>query len=86
MQLALQGVENLEEQPFPIHTRFSKKLIVQFVQRRKELGYTQEYVDQMMGNTPGQIAKWETGIRKPTLFNAYAWAEVLHTEIILRDE
>jgi len=51
--------------------------------RRYDLGLTQPAVDQMIGVAPGLVAKWEIGNRKPTLFNAYCWAEALDCEIKL---
>ena len=62
---------------------FVSDLIKQFQARRYSLGLTQPAVDQMIGVAPGLVAKWEIGNRKPTLFNAYCWAEALGCEIKL---
>ena len=62
---------------------FVSNLIKQFQRRRDDLGLTQPAVDQMIGVAPGLVAKWEIGNRKPTLFNAYCWAEALDCEIKL---
>ncbi len=62
---------------------FVSNLIKQFQRRRYDLGLTQPAVDQMIGVAPGLVAKWEIGNRKPTLFNAYCWAEALDCEIKL---
>jgi DNA-binding XRE family transcriptional regulator len=72
--------------PLPPETKFSESLIDQYIAKRKEMGLTQERLDQIIGVTPGQIAKWETGIRKPTLFNAFMWAKALKCKISLNDE
>lgn len=61
--------------------QFTSELIKQFQQRRYELGLTQPDVDQLIGVAPGLVAKWEIGNRKPTLFNAYCWAEALGCSI-----
>lgn len=62
---------------------FTSNLIKQFQARRYELGLTQPDVDQRLGVASGLCAKWEIGNRKPTLFNAYCWAEALDCEIKL---
>tara|TARA_B100001093_G_scaffold519793_1_gene610510 strand:- start:4111 stop:4344 length:234 start_codon:yes stop_codon:yes gene_type:complete len=62
---------------------FTSDLIKQFQRRRYSLGLTQPAVDQMIGVAPGLVAKWESGNRKPTLFNAYCWAEALNCKIKL---
>ncbi len=62
---------------------FTSELIKQFQRRRYQLGLTQPTVDQMLGVAPGLVAKWEIGNRKPTLFNAYCWAEALGCDIKL---
>lgn len=78
--------ECLTLMPLPPETRFSEAIINQFIDQRKKLGITQEKLDQKIGVTAGQIAKWETGIRKPTLFNAFMWAEALEAKLGLFDE
>ena len=64
-------------------SEFSSDLIKQFQLRRYQLGLTQPDVDQKIGVATGLCAKWEMGNRKPTLFNAYCWAEALGCEIKL---
>ena len=65
---------------------FVSDLIKQFQRRRYDLGLTQPAVDQLIGVAPGLVAKWEIGNRKPTLFNAYCWAEALGCEIKLESK
>jgi len=64
-------------------TAFTSNLIKHFQRRSYELGLTQPEVDQRLGVASGLCAKWEIGNRKPTLFNAYCWAEALDLEIKL---
>tara|TARA_B100000212_G_C27307327_1_gene504212 strand:- start:599 stop:826 length:228 start_codon:yes stop_codon:yes gene_type:complete len=64
-------------------SEFTSDLIKQFQLRRYQLGLTQPDVDQKIGVATGLCAKWEMGNRKPTLFNAYCWAEALGCEIKL---
>jgi predicted transcriptional regulator len=62
---------------------FLTELVKQFVKRRHELGITQGHVDSMIGVASGLVAKWESGNRKPTLFNAHCWAEALGCHVKL---
>tara|TARA_E500000318_G_C3553344_1_gene209973 strand:+ start:472 stop:705 length:234 start_codon:yes stop_codon:yes gene_type:complete len=62
---------------------FTEQLIAQFAKRRYELGLTQVQVDERIGVATGLVAKWESGNRKPTLFNAHCWAEALGCNIKL---
>ena len=62
---------------------FLDNLVIQFAQKRYELGLTQQDVDLRIGVTNGLVAKWECGNRKPTLFNAHCWAEALGCQIKL---
>lgn len=68
--------------------QFTSDLIKQFQRRRYDLGLTQHAMDSMLGVSPGVVAKWEIGNRKPTLFNAYCCAEALGCSLRLevRDE
>ena len=62
---------------------FVSSLIKQVQKRRYDLRLTQSEVDDRIGVTSGLVAKWEIGNRKPTMFNAYCWAEALNCEIRL---
>lgn len=62
---------------------FPDYLIKQFSERRNELGLTQQRLDDRIGCASGLVAKWESGNRKPTLFNAHCWAEALGCHIKL---
>ena len=60
---------------------FLKDLISQFIQRRKELGLTQDEVNYRIGTADRLVSKWECGDRTPTSFNLYCWAEVLDSHL-----
>jgi len=76
-----QGV--LFEMPLPPESKFAESLINQFVEARKLKGFTQSQIDQKIGVADGLVAKWEAGIRRPTLFNAFCWAESLGVKLNL---
>jgi len=63
---------------------FLRDLISQFINRRDQLGMTQEDVDAMMGNAERTVSKWECGNRTPTSFNLFCWAEALNATIELK--
>ncbi len=60
---------------------FLKDVVKQLVHRRRELELTQEQVDHIMGNADRLCSKWECGMRTPTAFNLYCWAEALSVSI-----
>ncbi|MEQ9297611.1 MAG: helix-turn-helix transcriptional regulator [Cyclobacteriaceae bacterium] len=71
--------------PFPTLTRqdFLKKMVIQLVRRRKQLGLTQEELNYKIGVADRLIGKWECGMRTPNSFNLLCWAEALNAEFIL---
>lgn len=62
---------------------FLHDLISQFVQRRNELELSQEDVEYKLGVADGTISKWERGVRTPTAFNLFCWAEALECNLEL---
>ena len=64
---------------------FKKEIIDKLVKRRKELNMTQEEVNQKLGMSDSQVAKWETGVRVPILFHLLCWLDVLGMGMELRD-
>ena len=56
---------------------FQRKLIIQLREARRRQGIPSHAVDDMIGCATGLVAKWEVGIRCPTLFNAFCWAQAL---------
>ncbi|NQY00279.1 MAG: helix-turn-helix domain-containing protein [Flavobacteriaceae bacterium] len=61
---------------------FLKEVVNPMINRRKELGLTQEDVNHKLGVADFLVAKWERGIRSPTAFNFLCWAEVLKGRIV----
>ena len=52
-------------------------LVKPMIQRRKDLGFTQEDLDNKLGVADRLVSKWECGSRTPTSFHLYCWADVL---------
>ena len=67
-----------------LENKCCEQLISQYRKRRYKLKLSQPQVDQIIGIADGLTAKWEIGYRKPTLFNAFAWAESLDCDLILK--
>lgn len=66
---------------------FLKDFISILVQRRKELGFTQDDVNYKLGVADASVSKWECGYRTPTPFNLYCWAQVLQAKLsIIKEE
>ena len=76
--------ESMNLYPLPRDKAFAEPLIKELVEERKRQGLTQSDLDEKIGLTQGQLAKWETGDRSPTLWNAYCWASALGVELTIR--
>ena len=61
---------------------FLKEIVHPMIERRKELGLTQEDVNHKLGVADFLVAKWERGTRSLTAFNFLCWAEVLKGRIV----
>lgn len=49
--------------------------------RRRELQWTQEYVEEKVGVTRGLVGKWEVGLKAPSVFMLLCLADVLGVEV-----
>jgi len=65
---------------------FFDLIIKQFIRRRKQLGLSQAEVDYRMGTADRLCSKWECGVRTPTSFNFFCWAQALEANLILIPE
>jgi len=70
----------------PARDDFLSAIVKQFINRRKELGLTQEDVDSRMGTADRLCSKWECGQRLPTSFNFFCWAQALDAKLTLIPE
>ncbi|MGB3464082.1 MAG: helix-turn-helix domain-containing protein [Cyclobacteriaceae bacterium] len=60
---------------------FLKDVVTDMVERRRELGLTQEDLDHLLGVSERQVSKWECGNRTPLAFHLYCWADALQGKI-----
>lgn len=81
--LKFEGVLFMVENRKSTRDDFLKDLILQFIDRRLELGLSQSDIDVTMGNSDRLVSKWECGDRTPTSFNLFCWAEAVCGKLIL---
>lgn len=60
---------------------FLKHTVGDLVKLRKQQGITQEELDYKIGVADRLVSKWECGVRSPTAFNLYCWADALDAKI-----
>jgi transcriptional regulator with XRE-family HTH domain len=53
------------------------------IERRKQLGYTQRQLDDIIGVSDSMVAKWESGMRFPTTKSLERWAPALGFQVRL---
>jgi transcriptional regulator with XRE-family HTH domain len=63
--------------PSPIEQIFYRGVISRLAQRRQQCGLTQEELDQQLGVSEGQVAKWESFARLPGAFMFVCWSNAL---------
>lgn len=56
---------------------FYHHAIAALVERRKELGFSQDRVAHLIGFSEGMVAKWEALDRLPTAFSLMCWCNAL---------
>lgn len=69
--------------PYKTRNDFLKDVVTQLIKRRKELGITQEHLNYKLGVADRLISKWECGVRTPTSFHLYCWADALHSRLMI---
>lgn len=69
---------------YPYKTRddFLMDVVKQLIERRSELGITQDELNHMLGVADRLVSKWECGVRTPTSFHLYCWADALKGQFV----
>ena len=65
---------------------FLKFVVADLVTKRKRLEYTQEELNARLGVADRLVGKWEVGIRTPTSFHLYCWADALDMRLCVFDK
>jgi transcriptional regulator with XRE-family HTH domain len=78
-------VSSYSRVPSAIEKIFYGRLVARLQARRVAIGMTQEELDQELGVSEGQVAKWESFARLPGAFMLVCWSNrlgvILSTEI-----
>jgi len=69
--------------PYKERNDFLKEVVSQLIKRRKELGVTQNNLNYDLGVADYLVAKWENGLRTPTSFHLYCWADALLCDLVI---
>lgn len=69
--------------PNKTRTDFLKDVVLLLIARRLELGITQDELNHMLGVADRLVSKWECGVRTPTSFHLYCWADALESMITI---
>lgn len=65
-----------------VRTDYLADIVKPMVKQRKELGLSQEDVDAILGVADRLVSKWECGVRTPTSFHLYCWADALEGQMV----
>ncbi|MDD7887875.1 helix-turn-helix domain-containing protein [Flavivirga sp. 57AJ16] len=68
--------------PDKVRADFLTDVVKPMVKQRKKLGLSQEDVDSLLGVADRLVSKWECGVRSPTAFHLYCWADALKGQIL----
>ena len=67
--------------PFKVREDFLRDVVGDLVSIRKDRKVTQEELNHMLGVADRLVSKWECGLRTPTAFNLYCWADALDARL-----
>lgn len=69
--------------PNKVRNDFLGDVVRQLIKRRKNLGITQDQLNHVLGVADRLVSHWECGVRSPTAFHLYCWADALKSELII---
>ena len=69
--------------PFKTRKDFLKDVVVLLVKRRLQLGITQDELNHVLGVADRLVSKWECGVRTPSSFHLYCWADALESRMTI---
>jgi ribosome-binding protein aMBF1 (putative translation factor) len=74
----------LQEHEDDIRKDFFSDVVAKLVHERRLLGMTQDTLNGRLGLADNYVNKWECGMKSPTGFNLYCWADALNCEIVIK--
>ncbi|TRX51743.1 helix-turn-helix transcriptional regulator [Fulvivirga sp. M361] len=69
--------------PHKVRTDFLGDVVKQLIERRKRLGITQDQLNHALGVADRLVSHWECGVRSPTAFHLYCWADALKSQLMI---
>ncbi len=68
--------------PHKIRNDFLHDVVKDLVRQRHRLGITQDELNHTLGMADRLVSHWECGVRSPTAFHLYCWADALKGKIL----
>ena len=69
--------------PHKVRSDFLHDLVKQLVKQRHHLRITQDDLNDMLGVADRLVSHWECGVRTPSGFNLYCWADALQSKLVI---
>ena len=63
--------------PHKVRSDFLHDIVKELVRQRHQLGITQDDLNHTLGVADRLVSHWECGVRSPTAFHLYCWADAL---------
>ncbi|WP_406684308.1 hypothetical protein N1F78_00855 [Seonamhaeicola sp. MEBiC1930] len=65
---------------------FLHDVVKQLINQRHLLGITQDELNHTLGVADRLVSHWECGVRTPTGFHLYCWADALKSKLVIIPE
>jgi len=69
--------------PFKARSDFLEDVVKLLIRRRLQLRITQDELNHKLGVADRLVSKWECGMRTPTSFHLYCWADALKSIVTI---
>ena len=69
--------------PHKVRRDFLHDVVRELVKQRQRLGITQDELNHILGVADRLVSHWECGIRSPTAFHLYCWADALESKLAI---
>ena len=69
--------------PHKVRCDFLHDVVKELVSQRHQLGITQDELNNMLGVADRLVSHWECGVRTPTGFHLYCWADALKSRLAI---
>ena len=68
--------------PHKVRSDFLHDVVKELVRQRHRLGITQDDLNDILGVADRLVSHWECGVRSPTAFHLYCWADALKGQLV----